>query len=104
MWWSAQKSPPRKGCSDGVGEGVGQRGGGRGLAEAITPQGLGGAAEEVGGGAYAVMDRPAKEDEQGLREAVCKRRGVGVRCHDPPHDEAARPCLRAFHTASPGSR
>ena len=35
-----------------------------------------------------------------LRRAY-ERRGVGVRCHDPPHDEADRPCLRAFHTASP---
>jgi hypothetical protein len=32
---------------------------------------------------------------------VCERRGVGVRCHDPPHDEAARPSLRPFHTVSP---
>ena len=71
MWWSAQKSPPRKGCSDGVGCGVGQRGGGRGLAEAITPQGLGGAAEEVGGGTDAVMDRPEQEDELRDYEQLC---------------------------------
>jgi hypothetical protein len=30
-------------------------------------------------------------------------RDVGVRCDDPPHDEAARPSLRAFHTASPST-
>ena len=48
------------------------------------------------------LDRPAKEDEQRLREVVCERRSVGVRCHDSPHDEAARPCLRTFHTASEG--
>ena len=47
-----------------------------------------------------VVDRPAKEDEQGLREALCERGGVGVRCHDSPHDEAARSCLRTFHTVS----
>jgi hypothetical protein len=44
------------------------------------------------------------EDEQRLRETMCERRSVGVRCHDSPHDEAARLCLRTFHTASPGTR
>src|SRR5215208_7996771 len=48
------------------------------------------------------MDRPEQEDEQGLREVMCERRSVRVRCHDSPHDEAARPCLRTFHTASEG--
>src|SRR5687768_3008269 len=32
---------------------------------------------------------------------MCERGSVGVRCHDSPHDEAARPSLRTFHTASP---
>jgi hypothetical protein len=32
---------------------------------------------------------------------VCERGSVGVRCHDSPHDEAARSCLKTFHTASP---
>src|SRR5215208_4710555 len=45
-------------------------------------------------------DREEQEDEQRLRELVCERRGVGVRCHDSPHDEAARPSLRPFHTVS----
>src|SRR5215212_2690426 len=71
------------------------------LGEVYATQGLSGASEKVGGRADTGMDRPAKEDEQGLREAVCERRGVGVRCHDSPHDEASRPCLRVFHTASP---
>jgi hypothetical protein len=31
---------------------------------------------------------------------VCERRSVGVGCHDSPDDEAARPSLRTFHTAS----
>src|SRR5215212_11769545 len=46
------------------------------------------------------MDRPAKEDEQRLRETMCEWRSVRVRCDDSPHDEAARPSLRAFHTVS----
>src|ERR671911_2289102 len=33
---------------------------------------------------------------------MCERGGVGVRLHDPPPDEAARPCLRTFHTVSEG--
>jgi hypothetical protein len=35
---------------------------------------------------------------------VCKRRSVAICCHDSPHDEAPRPCLRTFHTVSPGTR
>ena len=46
-----------------------ERGGG-GLA-AVAAQGLGGAAEEVGGGAYAVLDREAKEDELRDYERLC---------------------------------
>src|SRR5918999_1475615 len=34
---------------------------------------------------------------------MCERRSVGICCHDSPHDEAARPCLRTFHTASLGT-
>jgi hypothetical protein len=48
------------------------------------------------------LNRPKQEDEQGLREAVCERRSVGVRCDEPPHDETDRPCLRTFHTVSEG--
>src|SRR5918995_1402614 len=59
-----------------------------------------GVAEEVGGGADVGMDRPEQEDEQRLRAVVCERRSVRVRCHDSSHDEAARPCLRTFHTVS----
>jgi hypothetical protein len=33
---------------------------------------------------------------------MCEWRGVRICCHDSPHDEAARPCLRTFHTASEG--
>src|SRR5918993_2797599 len=81
---------------------MGQGGRGRRVAETVASRRLRGVAEEVGGGAYARLDRPAKEDEQGLRKVVCERRSVGICCHDSPHDEAARPCLRTFHTVSEG--
>src|SRR3712207_8120723 len=51
-----------------VGEGVGQGGRGRRLAETVAPRRLRGVAEEVGGGADVGMDRPEQEDEQRLRE------------------------------------
>jgi putative transposase len=98
---ASEEARPRRGAYE-VGCGVGQRGRGRKLAEAYATQRLRGVAEEVGGGADDRLDRSAKEDEQGLREAVCERGSVGVRCHDPPHDEAPRPNLRPFHTASEG--
>ena len=41
------------------------------MAQAVAAQGLGGAAEEVGGGAYAVLDREAKEDELRDYERLC---------------------------------
>jgi hypothetical protein len=31
---------------------------------------------------------------------MCERRSVRICCHDSPHDEAVRPSLRTFHTAS----
>src|ERR671913_1884088 len=80
---------------------MGQRGRGHRLAETVASRRLRGFAEKVGRGADDRLDRPAKEDEQRLRAIVCERGGVGVRCDDPPHGEAARPCLRTFHTASP---
>jgi transposase len=36
----------------------------------------------------------------GTTRGLCDRRGVRVCCHDSPHDEATRPGLRTFHTAS----
>src|ERR671910_1454636 len=81
---------------------MGQRGREGGLAETIAAQRLSGTSSPLGGGADAVMDRPTEEDEQRLRKALCERGSVGVRCHDSPHEEAARPCLRTFHTASEG--
>ena len=51
-----------------MGQGVGQRGRGRRLAETTATRGLPGFAEEVGGGADDRLDRSEQEDEQGLRE------------------------------------
>jgi hypothetical protein len=81
---------------------MGQRGREGGLAETIAAQRLSGTSSPLGGGADAVMDRPTEEDEQRLRKALCERRSVRVRCDDSPYDEAARPSLRTFHTASEG--
>jgi hypothetical protein len=50
---------------------MGQRGRGRGLAETVAPERLPRAAEEVGSGACAVWDRPAKEDELMDYERLC---------------------------------
>jgi hypothetical protein len=33
---------------------------------------------------------------------MCERGSVGICCHDSPHAEANRPCLRTFHTVSEG--
>ena len=101
--WSALESPPRRGA-DEVGGGMGQRGREGGLAETIAAQRLSGTSSPLGGGADAGMDRPTEEDEQRLRKALCERRSVRVRCDDSPYDEAARPSLRTFHTASPRAR
>ena len=46
------------------------------------------------------LDRAEQEDEQRLREVMCERRSVRICCHESPHGEAARPCLRPFHTVS----
>jgi hypothetical protein len=86
-----------------LGQGVGQRRRGSRLAETTAPRRLPGFAEEVGCGANVLLDRPEQEDEQRLREIVCERRSVDICFHDSPHDEATRPCLRAFHTVSLGS-
>jgi hypothetical protein len=72
----------------------------------LPPKGKGLVVLPRGGGWWSgrsLEDRSEQEDEQRLREVMCERRSVGVRCHDSPHDEAARPCLRTFHTVSPGS-
>jgi hypothetical protein len=73
------------------------------LAGTVASQRLRGVASSLGCGANDRLDRPEQEDEQRLREVMCERGSVGVRCHDPPHDEAARPHLRTFHTVSSSS-
>ena len=54
-----------------MGEGVGQRGCDRRLAETIATQRLCGVAEEVGGGKDVVLDRPEPEDELMDYERLC---------------------------------
>ena len=56
----------------------------------------------MGSGEDIFMDRPVQKDEQGLREVMCERRSVRVRCHESPYAEAASSRLRPFHTASEG--
>jgi hypothetical protein len=51
-----------------VGQGMGEGGRGRRVAETVAPRRLPGVAEEVGGGADDRLDRSEQEDEQGLRE------------------------------------
>jgi putative transposase len=53
---ASEEARPRKGV-DGLGQGVGQRGGGRGLAETIASQRLRGVAEKVGSRADDRLDR-----------------------------------------------
>jgi transposase len=48
----------------------------------------------------AWIDQQRRMSLATTREVVCERGSVGVRLHDSPHDEASRPCLRTFHTAS----
>ena len=73
---ASEKARSRKGA-DEVGEGMGRRRRGGGLAEAVAPKGFGGVAEEMGSGADAAMDRAEQKDEQRLREVVCERGVAG---------------------------
>ena len=57
-----EKARSRRGV-DEVGEGMGRRRRGRGLAETVAPQRIRSVAEEVGGGADDRLDRPQQEDE-----------------------------------------
>jgi transposase len=66
----------------------------------MPPEGFLIFAEALGSRTDVFLDRPTKEDEQGLREALCERGSVRVRCDDSPHDEAPCPHLRPFHTVS----
>ena len=97
---SVNESPLPRRCSDGVGQGVGQRGRSSRLAETTACRRLSGFAEKMGSGADVFLDRPEQEDEQRLREVMCEWRSVSICCDDSPHDEAIGPRLRRFHTAS----
>jgi hypothetical protein len=78
-----------------MGQGVGQGGQEEGgLARADAAASLCGSTPQVGGGANLPLARPEQEDEQGLREALCERRSVHLRGHDPFDGEAPGPCLR----------
>jgi transposase len=84
----------------GVGSGVGQgRQKGR-LAEAASAARVPSVTSSVGGGTLLGLGVPQPQDEQGLREALCERRSVRVRCDEPPYDKAVGSHLRPFHTVS----
>jgi len=76
------------------------RGRGGRLAEADATEGVRSAASQVGGGTLICLDLPQQEDEQGLREAMCKQRSVCICCHESPHAEALDSLMRLFHTVS----
>jgi putative transposase len=63
----------------------------------LPPRGVSGSPAPLGGGAFFCLDLPQPQDEQGLREAVCERRSVRIRCHVSPHGEAAGVHLRLRH-------
>jgi hypothetical protein len=77
---SAQTRPRRS--ADELGEGIGQGRQDSRLAEASATGGIPDPAASVGGGTLICLDLSKPKDEQGLREAVCERRSVRVRCHD----------------------
>src|SRR5215208_8153167 len=90
---ASEKARPRRGV-DGVGQGVGQGGRGRRVAETVAPRRLPGVAEEVGGEDDR-LDRAEQEDELMDYERTCASgEALVYSCDDPPHDEAAHPCLR----------
>jgi hypothetical protein len=63
MWWSVPESLLPKRCSDGLGQGVGQRRCGARLAEAHATPRVRSAAASVGSGEDVFMDRPEQDDE-----------------------------------------
>ena len=72
-------APPKarsRSGADEVGQGVGEGRCSARLAEAHATARFCRVAEKEGGRADAIMDRPKQEDEQGLREDVCERRGL----------------------------
>src|SRR5215212_606399 len=70
------------------------------LAKADAAARIRGSAPAVGGGEDLLLALSEQEDEQGLREAMCERGGVHLRCDDPFDGEAPCPWLRTFQTVS----
>src|ERR687896_84361 len=70
------------------------------LGEACATEGVCSAASALGGGTLLCLDWPQPQDEQGLREAMCKWGSVRICCHESPHAEAIGSHLRPFHTVS----
>ena len=82
-----------RGGGQGLGGGVSQGGQGGGLAKIEANERLPGLAEEVGGGAHLRLDLSQSQDEQGLREVMRNRRGVGLRGDESADGEAVSPCV-----------
>src|SRR5215211_3679211 len=76
------------------------RGCGGRLGEAVATEGVRSAAAPVGSGTLFCLDWPQPQDEQGLREAMCKWGSVRICCHESPHGEAFGSLMRLFHTVS----
>src|ERR671910_1581004 len=74
------------------------------LGEAYATEGVCSAASALGDGTLLCLDWPQPQDEQGLREALCKWGSVRICCHESPHAEAIGSHLRPFHTVSPRNR
>src|SRR5215213_1201445 len=70
------------------------------LAKADAAARIRGSAPAVGGGEDLLLALSEQEDEQGLREAMCERGGIHLRCDDPFDGEAPCPWLRTFQTVS----
>jgi hypothetical protein len=87
-----------------VGEGVGQRGPERWIGRSYCRLKALWCCRERGLWRNDRLDREEQEDEQRLREVVCEGGSVDICCDDSPYDEAARSCLRPFHTVSPRTR
>ena len=72
------------------------------LAEAFAAARVSGVASQVGCGAHLLLTLSEQADEQGLREAVCYRRGVHLCCDDAPDGKAVGPCLGIFKQSLEG--
>src|SRR3954469_22907808 len=57
----------------------------------------------MGSGTLFGLDLPQPKDEQGLRETLCERRSVRVRCDESPYGKTFGSHLKPFHTVSVGN-